>query len=366
MTLRQIWRRLHLWIGIAAGAVFVLLGLTGSALVYQDEILHLLYPEVMHVAAQPKTALPSQLIAAAQGASSAGSRVNILRYPETAGRSLQAVIIPPGGMRQTLLLDPYTARVIGPLPAGIFPWLFELHANLLLDRSGREIVGWFGLVFAISAITGLILWWPLHPGKLRAWKQAFALHWRNMSWFRRSFDLHKVGGAAIAIPLLLLSISGAAISFREAWLPLMTALGGLPQARPAAVTPAGPVKSVDELVVEAQRLMPGARLVFVAPPARSGGTTRIRLREPGEVHQNGRSYVLFDSAGTVLDLQRVSQLPVANLVFDQLPYPLHTGYIFGEIGRLIVFVSGLLPLLLFVTGIYIWLKRRSPKRHDPV
>lgn len=362
MTLRQIWRRLHLWIGIAAGIAFVLLGLTGSALVYQDEILDLLYPEMMHVAVQPQMAVPSQLITAAQAISPAGSRVNVLRYPEAVDHSLQAVIILPGGKRQTLLLDPYTARVIGPLPAGLFPWLFELHANLLLDRSGREIVGWFGLVFGISAITGLILWWPLHPRQWRAWKQAITMRWRDMSWFRRSFDLHKVGGAAVAIPLLLLSISGAAISFREAWLPAMTALGGVPQLRPAAAPAAGPAKSVDELVAEAQRLMPGARLVFVSPPARAGASTRIRLREPNEIHQNGRSYVLFDAAGVVLDMQRVSQLPAANLVFDQLPYPLHTGYLFGEIGRLVVFISGLLPLLLFVTGIYIWLKRRSPKR----
>lgn len=362
MTLRQIWRRLHLWIGIAAGLIFVLLGLTGSALVYQDEILGLLYPEMMHVAVQPQTetATPSQLIAAAQAASN--GRVTLLRYPEAAGRSLQAVIALTGGGRQTLLLDPYAGRVIGPLPAGIFPWLFDLHAKLLLDRSGREIVGWFGLIFAISAITGIILWWPLHPRRWRAWKQAFSLHWRNMSWFRRSFDLHKVGGAAVALPLLLLSLSGAAISFREAWLPLMTALGGVPQARPAATVAAGPAKSIDALAAEAQRLMPGARLVFVSPPARPDAPTRIRLREAGEIHQNGRSYVLFDSAGNVLDLQRVSQLPAANMVFDQLPYPLHTGYLFGETGRLIVFLSGLLPALLFVTGLYIWLKRRVPKR----
>lgn len=363
MTLRQIWRRIHLWIGIAAGVVFVLLGLTGSALVYQEEILDLLYPDAMHVAAhhprQPQTAAPSQLIAAAQDAS--GGRVTLLRYPENPGRSLQAVIALPGGARQTLLLNPYTAAVIGPLPAGIFPWLFDLHARLLLDRSGREIVGWFGIVFAISAITGIILWWPLHPTRWRAWKQALSLHWRNMSWFRRSFDLHKVGGAVVAVPLLLLSISGAAISFREAWLPLMAALGGVPQARPAAAAATGPAKSIDDLVTEAQRLLPGARLVFISPPARAGAPTRIRLREAGEIHQNGRSYVLFDSAGAVLDMQRVSQLPAANLVFDQLPYPLHTGYLFGEIGRLAVFISGLLPLLLFVTGIYIWLKRRTPR-----
>lgn len=359
MTLRQFWRRLHLWIGLAGGIIFVLLGLTGSALVYQDEMLSLLYPQQMRVTAG-EPAAPSRILAAAQSVlpADAGGRVVILRYPENPGRPIQAVI-EHRGERRTLLIDPVTAALIGPLPAGeTFAVLLELHSRLMLQALGREIVGWIGVVLAISALTGLILWWP-RP-RLRAWKQAWQMKWRNMSWQRRSFDLHKVGGAVIAVPMLLIALSGSMITFREPLLPLMTALGGIPQARPA-VQPVAleNAKTLDAFVDEALRQIPGARLVFISPPARTGGATRIRLRQPDEIHQNGRSYVLLDAAGTVLDLQRVSELPTANMVFDQLPYPLHTGYMFGEAGRFVVFVAGILPLLLFVTGVVIWLKRRS-------
>lgn len=352
MTLRQIWRRLHLWIGLAAGAVFALLGLTGSALVYQGEILDLLYPASMQVAGGD-LAPPSHILAAAQ---SAGGRVVILRYPETPARPVQAVVEQAGGGRQTLLIDPVGATPIGPLPGeAMFSVLLDLHSRLMLQAAGRDIVGWAGLLLAVSAISGLILWWP----RPRYWKHAFSLKWRNMSWYRRSFDLHKVGGVAIALPLLLLSLSGSAISFREPLLPVMAALGGIPQARPAArPLTIENAPSLDTLVDEARRQIPGARVVFISPPARPGSPTRIRLRQPGEIHQNGRSYVLFDASGTVLDMQRVSELPAANLAFDQLPYPLHTGHLFGATGRLIVFVSGLLPALLFATGLLLWLRPR--------
>ncbi|QDO97777.1 PepSY domain-containing protein [Ferrovibrio terrae] len=357
MTLRQFWRRLHLWIGLAGGIIFVLLGLTGSALVYQDEILSLLYPRQMRVTVS-ETAAPSRILTAAQSALPAGDgRVVILRYPENPGRPIQA-LIEHGGERRTLLVDPANATLLGPLPGGeIFSVLLELHSRLMLQALGREIVGWVGVVLAISAITGLILWWP--QPRLRAWKQALQLKWRNMSWQRRSFDLHKVMGSVIAMPMLLIALSGSALTFREPLLPLMTALGGIPQARPA-VRPMTleNARSLDALVDEALRQIPGARLVFISPPARPGGATRIRLRQPDEIHQNGRSYVLLDAAGTVLDLQRVSELPAANLVFDQLPYPLHTGYMFGEAGRFVVFMAGILPLLLFVTGLVLWLRRR--------
>lgn len=357
MTLRQFWRRLHLWIGVAGGILFMLLGLTGSALVYQDEILSLLYPQQMRITTG-ETAAPSRILAAAQSALPAGGgRVVILRYPENPARPIQAVI-EHNGARRTLLIDPVSTALIGPLPGGeAFSVLLELHSRLMLQAFGRDVVGWSGIVLAISAITGIALWWP--QPRLRYWKQALTLKWRAATWYRRSFDLHKVGGAVIALPMLLLAISGAMITFREPLLPVMTALGGIPQARPAVRSVVlDHAASLDALVGKALQQIPGARVVFISPPARPGGVTRIRLRQPDEIHQNGRSYVLLDAAGTVLDMQRVSELPVANLIFDQLPYPLHTGYMFGEAGRFTVFVAGLLPLLLFVTGLVIWLRRR--------
>lgn len=361
MTLRQIWRRLHLWIGLAAGAVFAMLGLTGSILVYQEEILDLLYPRIMHVAPGEALAPPSHFLATAQ---QAGGRVAYLRYPEKPDRPVQATLDLPEGGRHTVLIDPYGATLIAPLPGQqLFALLLDLHSRMLVKgTTGRQIIGWFGVLLAISAITGIILWWP----RPRQWKQALTLKWRGMSWYRRSFDLHKVGGAVITVPMLLLALSGSAISFREALLPVMSALGGISQARPA-IQPVAleNARSVDALAEEALRLMPDARIVFISPPARPGGATRIRLRQPDEIHQNGRSYVLFDATGTVLDLQRVSELPAANLVIDQLPYPLHTGYLFGALGRLIVFISGLLPALLFATGLYLWLRSR-PFRRRPL
>jgi uncharacterized iron-regulated membrane protein len=42
--------------------------------------------------------------------------------------------------------------------------------------------------------------------------------------------------------------------------------------------------------------------------------------------------------------------------------PLHNGEAFGLIGRLIVFVTGLLPLALLVTGFLIWRHKRRAAR----
>ena len=44
--LRRMVRKLHLWLGLVIGGLFVLLGLTGSVLVFYPEIDALLHPEI--------------------------------------------------------------------------------------------------------------------------------------------------------------------------------------------------------------------------------------------------------------------------------------------------------------------------------
>lgn len=350
MRLRQLWRRLHLWSGLVAGIAMVLLGLSGSALVYQDEILDFLYPDIMQVIPGSRPASASVLIAAA--AAHSGLPVLYLRYPARPDRPVRAVLAGRNGSSATWLLDPYSAQARGPLPGPFFAFIFDLHSRLMLGNTGKHIVGWLGLTAALLAVSGLVLWYP----RRWQWKTAFRIHWKAGTW-RLNFDLHKSGGAWVALPLLLLGLSGSAIVFRESLLPAIHVFGGK---QPGLAMPISTgATNIDAMIGVAQDLLPGSRLVFVSPPRQAGGDTRIRLRLPGEIHQNGRSYILFDAAGRVTEMQNAPALPVANTVFDQLPYPLHTGFLFGTAGRLVVFLAGLLPALLFGTGLYLWLCRRG-------
>ena len=40
-------------------------------------------------------------------------------------------------------------------------------------------------------------------------------------------------------------------------------------------------------------------------------------------------------------------------------FPLHNGEAFGLIGRIAVFVAGIIPALLYISGIFIWWKKRK-------
>ncbi|NDF04655.1 MAG: PepSY domain-containing protein, partial [Betaproteobacteria bacterium] len=79
----------------------------------------------------------------------------------------------------------------------------------------------------------------------------------------------------------------------------------------------------------------------------------------GSVGKEGAPNVIFIDANTLgeLSTQSYREKSAAGRFLDwQLP--LHSGRILGLPGRFIVFLGGLLPLALFVTGLFIWQRKR--------
>jgi len=90
---------------------------------------------------------------------------------------------------------------------------------------------------------------------------------------------------------------------------------------------------------------------------------RIAVRQPGEVRRSGAlSGVAVDRYdGEVLAAIDSRESTAADTVLAW-QFPLHNGEAFGLTGRIIVFISGLVPTALYVTGAFIWLRKRRSRR----
>ena len=66
-------------------------------------------------------------------------------------------------------------------------------------------------------------------------------------------------------------------------------------------------------------------------------------------------------SGAILHTRDRRALPVGE-VFLHWQFPLHGGEAFALPGRLLVFVAGCTPLLLAVTGVLIWRRKRRARR----
>src|SRR3954470_21282493 len=112
---RWLLQQLHLWVGLTLCVPLVVLGLTGSVLVFQDELRDLIDP--LPVAQRGEAQSPSAIITAATAKAPSGAVPSVYVAPEEPGkpasvRFAQRGAAPgPGGIQ--VFVDPVSLEVLG-------------------------------------------------------------------------------------------------------------------------------------------------------------------------------------------------------------------------------------------------------------
>jgi uncharacterized iron-regulated membrane protein len=350
--LRRLWFQIHKWIGILLALLIVPISLSGSALVWHDWLDERLNPE-RAVSGEPGLP-PSAYAAAAARYARPGERLNSLAYPRGSGpvvATLARTDQPAKGrpVRTLLYLDPASARLLDRTASneGAVRILHNLHGSLMVPGVGRQIVGWIGVAMLLSSLTGLWLWWPLSGRFMRG------LRWRRRS--TTSDNLHHQGGFWIALPLAILSFTGAWISFPAFFAALSGAPAGPSMAermRRLAAPPAAETRLTPDSALAAARPVATGGLVSLAWPA--GGETKWKLSfaRPG-----GTAEVTVDDRSA----EATPPKPPQPETTARLMRRIHDGTGMGALWQTIIFIGGLIPALLAVTGIMMWLRlRRRP------
>ena len=206
---RKIWFRralfqVHLWSGIAAGLYILTISVTGSVLVYRNELYRAATPEPIVSKGLGPRLTDDQLREAATRLYPGYRVVNL-------GRALdldQAVDVwlRRGDEIKTRLIDPRSGSDLGDsVPPGIrlVSKLLDLHDNLLAGPTGRKGNAIGALAVFALAITGLVIWWP----GVRTWRRSLTLH-RGVGWKRLTWDLHSMIGFWSVGFILLFALSG--------------------------------------------------------------------------------------------------------------------------------------------------------------
>jgi uncharacterized iron-regulated membrane protein len=369
---------IHRYLGLAAGVVVAVLGVTGSALVYGDEIDRALNPELLSVRPSGEPIGPGAALAAVRGAG-VEVRPDLVEMPR--GPTAPYVVHGPaagaggGEGRRAVYVDPYRADLLGSRPehGGLVGTLFRLHADLLAGPAGRQAVGWIGLVLLVLCVTGAVLWWP-RVARLQLVRDALGVRWGE-SGRRTNYDLHRAGGAWTLPYLALLAVTGSGLVFYGVAGDLVNAATGsepMP-APPASAIPAdtsrGPVDrrpdALDRAWRQARASLPAARFSYVYLPGRPEGALGFRGRTPAELHPNGRSFVWFDRwTGERLRVDEAARAdPGPRLL--HAAYPVHVGaFDVGPVDarwiRAVWALLGLAPAVLLVTGVLVWWWRGTP------
>lgn len=338
IRLRSLWFQVHKWLGIALAILIIPLSLSGAALVWHDWLDEQVHPQ--RYAAEGAATLPASVyVANALKLAQPGERISTLIFPGESG-SVQANLTKAaqgGGRpsRATVWLDPRTAAPIerGGSRDGILGTLHVLHGSLMVPGVGRQIVGWIGVAMLLSSLTGIWLWWPL--------KGSFT---RGLRWSRRpdfNSNLHHTGGFWIAIPLAVLSATGVWISFPAVFNPANRPPSGPTQPL------ASPAQSPDEALAAAQLLVPG-EAASIAWPTEKKAEWTVSVKGDGKPVD----VIVKDSDATA------SVAPAKPETFARTMRRIHDGTGMGTAWQIIIFVGGILPAALAVTGILMWLRMR--------
>ena len=88
--------------------------------------------------------------------------------------------------------------------------LIELHADLLAGPTGRKVNGIGAFAVLLSALTGLLVWWP----GIRRWRRSLTVR-RGTGWKRLTWDLHSAVGIWTLAFTIVFAVSGIYLSFPE-------------------------------------------------------------------------------------------------------------------------------------------------------
>lgn len=355
---------LHLIVGLTAGLLVSLIGLTGSLLVFRHEIDRALYPALFH-AAPVSTDFPERQITFEEtirrvSAAYPKAKIQLLLPARTPGDSDEVWLKKP---QARVFVDPATGKLLGSLDPGHSPTdtLFALHTTLLEGDSGENVVGVGGLCLLFLSLSGLIVWWPKRRHNLG---QHLTIKW-SASAIRRNYDLHRAAGFYASVLLTLSALTGTGLAFSEPVTAALYRWTGTPQPKKptSSAEPAAPKDiPLDRIARYAEAALPEARLIRIALPAKAGAPVVVRMRFPDELHPNGMNNLYFTpGTGRLLRIDDSRHAPPVQHLLN-LRYPLHVGVWAGLVSRILLSLLGLMPALLFVTGVRMWWIRVVAKR----
>jgi uncharacterized iron-regulated membrane protein len=347
---KRLWQ-IHSWLGLIAGLGLLLIGITGSVLVFRNDVQALVNPKLLRVEPTPPGRLGHDRLLAAVVEKLPGYEVTGWQIQREPGFADLAYVIRHGTHEWKMVtVDPFTAEVLaGPMETSdtFVGWLLEFHYTFLGDHLGMLIAGLFAVLLCALGLTGVWLYRDF-------WRNFFTLRWRKSARIFCS-DLHKmVGISSVAFNLIL--------GFTGAYWNLPHAVEHLIEGEPECVVSGrlyGGAVSLDRMIAEAGTEITGFQANYISLPWAEGTDITLWGRVPSRspLRSDYGSTVVFDAqTGAVKSSSDIRNAGAWAQIADTF-YPLHFGNFGGLPVKLLWCLLGLSPGVLAVSGTVIWWQR---------
>jgi uncharacterized iron-regulated membrane protein len=359
LFIRRLNFQIHLWVGIILTLYMVIIGVTGSVLVYRPELERVCGLKPWQNLRS--TERPAHIETVVENLKAAYPRAHIVSVEAPTENEATFVAVVQGRGRARVACEPKEGKVLG-----IFPeqhnWLSftrELHETLLfpIHRTGRVLNGVGGGFLLLLNATGMVIWWP----GIRNWKRALTVDFRR-NWRRVNFDLHVAVGFWTILIASFWAFSGIYFAWPGQIFQFVESFSPVISARPPAISVAPefavPEFDLGALVKQAQTIDPGTTLAGVDFPYSRRAPLAILMRRGNGFGREYVDTVYFNPYnGKYISTWRygVNQSVGDWIIWSQVP--LHFGTYWGFWVKLVWALCGLAIPLLAVTGLLMYWNR---------
>jgi uncharacterized iron-regulated membrane protein len=354
---KRLWQ-LHSWLGLAAGLGLLVIGLTGSALVFRSELEALIHPGLALVEPTPAGRLSfDELLADVQRQIPDHEITGWVVDPDDPTRADILWAVPHGSTDwRFATLDPYRGTLLTRPrdDASTFTgWLLELHYAFFAAHVGMIITGILAMLLCFLGVTGVWIYREF-------WRHLFTLRWGRGARILVS-DFHKFIGITSVAFNLLLGFTGAYWNITHV---LGEELAGTPQPPPMTGRLYGTTLSLDGLVADASKRLPGFRTGYISFPWEPGREATLYGAFAGSGPLRGPygTYLTYDPHTGAHQSTRDLRMQGAWAQVVDAFTPLHYGNFGGLTVKILWSLGGLSPGLLAITGFLIFLRRRRAFR----
>jgi uncharacterized iron-regulated membrane protein len=367
-SLNAALRWMHRWTGLTLGAIFVIVGLSGTLLLFQPQFFRWAHGDLIPPGLSQEIGSVDRWVANARKAVPDLHEIDAIWIPQHEHNVSDAGMLifggrEPGGLGNlglaAVLVAPQTGDVLGVVDVDRSPAYAPLflHGSLWTGDFGRFLVGLTAVGGCFLAIVGVYLWWP-RRGQLTSKLSA-----RPARKLKSAAPLHDWLGGWLFALLLMLSFTGLYLA-QSSWVePLLRALPStpVPQASSAA-SACGPAITLDGAIARATAMVPGSRWTTLEPSHDSPDLWEILLRtgEPSGVH--AETHVIANLECGTVEIEATPATRSAREAAQLWMMDLHEGSFAGLPGEAFIALLGLAPLVFLWSGVIIWLRRRAHAR----
>ncbi|HTI70432.1 MAG TPA: PepSY-associated TM helix domain-containing protein [Candidatus Limnocylindria bacterium] len=348
---KLLWQ-FHSWMGLIAGIGLLVIGLTGSLLVFHEELEEVTEPGLFLAREPSGSRLPFDVLLADVEKGLPDYEILSWSFGSGPDGADWVYVVQHGhGERLLVTLHPYTGAILGgPLDGRhtVTGRIMELHYTFFAGSVGTIVVGVFAVLLCLLGVSGVWIYREF-------WSNFVRLRWRASRQIFFS-DLHKAVGIASVVFHLILGFTGAYWNIPSG-IQQFRFGGGKPP--PLTGRHWSRTISLDAVLARSPQEVPGFRPTFISFPAAPGASLRIFGHVGNSFRSEFGSVIVVDpQTGATQSTRDIRKLGLWEQFLDTFR-PLHYGTFGGVLVKILWCVGGLTPGVLAVTGFVMWLGRRK-------